>query len=141
MILSKIRSTSSRLLISPLIEGRAQFDGLDGAAPKHVTLKPGDVVVASENTVSVKKEDTADLATGLGWRHGLLIFRYATLADAAAEFNRYNSSKLVIAGPSVGRLKIVGTFATNNVAAFADVAEDVLHLKVTHLDDQIVIAR
>ena len=123
-----------------LIEGLAQFDG-GTADGQHATLKPGDVVVASAKQMSLKKEDTNDLATGLGWRHGLLIFKYTTLADAAAEFNRYNDRKLVIADPAVGRLKIVGTFATNNVAAFADVAEDVLHLKVTHSEDQIVIAR
>ncbi|HVP84204.1 MAG TPA: FecR domain-containing protein [Rhizomicrobium sp.] len=123
-----------------LIEGLAQFDG-GTADGQHAMLKPGDVVVASAKQMSLKKEDTGDLATGLGWRHGLLIFKYTTLADAAAEFNRYNDRKLVIADPAVGRLKIVGTFATNNVAAFADVAEDVLHLKVTHSEDQIVIAR
>ncbi len=123
-----------------LIEGLAQFDG-GVANGQHATLKPGDVVVASAKRMSLAKENTNDIATGLGWRHGLLIFKYTTLADAAAEFNRYNDLKLVIADPAAGRLKIVGTFATNNVAAFADVAEDVLHLKVTHTEDQIVIGR
>lgn len=123
-----------------LIEGLAQFDG-GASGNQRATLKPGDVVVASAKKMSVKKEDTSDIATGLGWRHGLLIFKYTTLADAAREFNRYNDRKLVIADPEIGKLKIVGTFATNNVAAFADVAEDVFHLKVTHSEDQIVITR
>jgi transmembrane sensor len=123
-----------------LIEGLAQFDG-GNANSQHATLKPGDVVVASANRMLLKRENTNDMAEGLGWRHGLLIFKYTTLADAAAEFNRYNDRKLVIADPAVGRLKIVGTFATNNVAAFADVAEDVLHLKVRTSEDRIVIAR
>ncbi len=123
-----------------LIEGLAQFDN-GTANGEHATLKPGDVVVASTSKISMKKANSTDLTTGLGWRHGLLIFRYTTLADAAAEFNRYNDRKLVITDPAVGRLKIVGTFATNNVAAFADVAEDVLHLKVTPSENQIVIAR
>ncbi len=70
--------------------------------------------------------------TNWSWAGGVacLIFRYTTLADAAAEFNRYNSNKLVIADASVGRMKIVGTFATNNVAAFADIAQDILGLRV-----------
>jgi transmembrane sensor len=123
-----------------LIEGLARFDA-GNANNQHATLKPGDVVVASADHMSLSRENTTDAAEGLGWRHGLLIFKYTTLAEAAAEFNRYNDRKLVIADPAVGRLKIVGTFATNNVAAFADVAEDVLHLKVTNTEDQIVIAR
>ena len=123
-----------------LIEGLARFDG-GNENSQHAMLKPGDVVVASADRMSLKRGNTAEMAEGLGWRHGLLIFKYTTLADAAAEFNRYNTRKLVIADPAVGRLKIVGTFATNNVAAFADVAEDVLHLKVTNTTDQIVIAR
>jgi transmembrane sensor len=132
-----VRRDKDRVKVA-LIEGLAQFDG---GNEQHATLKPGDVVVASAQKMSLKKETTTDMAEGLGWRHGLLIFKYTTLADAAAEFNRYNDRKLVIADPAVGRMKIVGTFATNNVAAFADVAEDILHLKVTHSEDQIVIAR
>jgi|HubBroStandDraft_2_1064218.scaffolds.fasta_scaffold107295_2 transmembrane sensor len=134
-----VRRDSDRVKVT-LVEGRVRFENAE-RADRPVLLKPGDVVTASANTVSVSKEDATGLTAGLGWRHGLLIFRYTTLADAAAEFNRYNSNKLVIADASVGRMKIVGTFATNNVAAFADIAEDVLHLKVSHLADEIVIAR
>lgn len=123
-----------------LIEGLAQYDNL-GNSKQSARLSPGDVLVASAEKFQVSKENTAQLATGLSWRHGLLIFRYTTLADAAAEFNRYNARKLVIADPAVGKLKIVGTFATNNVAAFADIAEDVLRLKVTHSENEIRITR
>jgi transmembrane sensor len=134
-----VRRDNDRVKVT-LVEGRAQFEDAQ-RADKPVMLKPGDVVTASANAVSVSKEDATGLTAGLGWRHGLLIFHYTTLSDAAAEFNRYNSNKLIIADAGVGRMKIVGTFATNNVAAFADIAEDVLHLKVTHLADEIVIAR
>jgi transmembrane sensor len=134
-----VRRDSNRVKVT-LVEGRAQFEDAV-RADKPVMLNAGDVVTASANAVSISKEDATGLTAGLGWRHGLLIFHYTTLSDAAAEFNRYNSNKLVIADASVGRMKIVGTFATNNVAAFADIAEDVLHLKVTHLADEIVIAR
>jgi transmembrane sensor len=134
-----VRRDNDRVKVT-LVEGRAQFENAQ-RADRPVMLKPGDVVTASANAVSVSKEDATGLTAGLGWRHGLLIFHYTTLADAAAEFNRYNSNKLIITDAGVGRMKIVGTFATNNVAAFADIAEDVLHLKVTHLADEIVIAR
>jgi len=134
-----IRRESQSVKVA-LIEGLAQYESL-GKSKQSTRLTPGDVLVASAEKFQVSKENAGQLTTGLSWRHGLLIFRYTTLADAAAEFNRYNDRKLVIADPAVGKLKIVGTFATNNVAAFADVAEDVLRLKVTHSENEIRITR
>ena len=63
----------------------------------------------------------------------MLVFHHTALAEAAAEFNRYNDYKVIVADPSLGRLEINGKFRTTDVGMFADVAADVLGL---HLKNQ-----
>ena len=90
---------------------------------------------------SSRTAETDAIAGELGWRKGLLVFRYTPLVEAAAEFNRYNSQKLVVADPAVARLTIYGTFPVNDVAAFARVARNALGLRVEYHGDEIVILR
>ena len=71
----------------------------------------------------------------------MLVFKHTTLADAAAEFNRYNREKLVIADPAAAKLTIDGTFPTNDVGAFTDAAQTIFGLQVKNHGDEIVISR
>jgi transmembrane sensor len=123
-----------------LIEGKAQLQSGDGPNARSVLLTPGDVAVASADTLSVNKKAAATLAEKLGWRHGVIIFDNATLGDAAAEFNRYNRIQLVIEDPAVARIPIAGKFPTNGVDRFADVIEHVFGLRIQTKDGAKVIS-
>jgi transmembrane sensor len=125
-----------------LTEGRLRFESADASVQPHSALLiPGDTVVATSDSISVVKKSAQDLTGELGWRQGQLIFRYTTLADVAAEFNRYNRKKLVIADESAARLTIVGTFPTNGLEAFTRVVKAVFGLHTENLGNEIVIAR
>ena len=121
-----------------LVEGRARIDTKTGGS---VVLKPGDVASVIADKISMTQKPQAILANQLGWRSGVLIFKYTTLADAASEFNRYNSKKLVIADQASARRTIVGTFPVDDVTAFTDVVQDVMRLHVANRGDEIVISR
>jgi transmembrane sensor len=125
-----------------LVEGRAQVDALDGQtrAPS-IQMMPGDVVIASANHVEMEKKPFSELASILSWRRGLLVFKHKTLADAAVEFNRYNGKKLVIADTAAARLQIGGTFQSDNIGDFAEVAKEVLGVHVQQRGDETVISR
>jgi transmembrane sensor len=71
----------------------------------------------------------------------VLVFDGTTLADAAAEFNRYSRIKLVVADAKVGLLTINGTFRTNNLQAFVDATQVVLGINVITHKDEIVISK
>ncbi len=73
--------------------------------PKSEILTPGDVAVASTSAMSCAAANRADLSDRLGWQRGVLVFRNMTLAEAAAEFNRYNREQIVIADPKVAGSK------------------------------------
>jgi len=76
----------------------------------------------------------------LSWRSGYLVFHDATLAEAIAEFNRYNTRKIVIADPTIATLRIGGRFRFTDSEAFlwllksgfpVNVAEDSTGVRLT----------
>ena len=136
----RIRRDPGRLEVA-LVEGRAQLETSDAQAPqKPMVLTPGDTAIATANSVSLTRTPSKGLARELAWRQGIIIFNNTSLAAAASEFNRYNREKIIIADPAVASTAIYGTFQTNNVAAFARLAHEVLGLNVEHRNGNIVVS-
>jgi transmembrane sensor len=136
-----IRNDANHLEVA-LVEGRARFEAADANVrmpPSNLT--PGDVVVATAEKVTITKKPERKLANELAWRRGLLVFNYATLADAAAEFNRYNAKKLVVADQAAARLTVMGKFPATNVDLFGQVARTVLGVRVEDRGTEIVISK
>src|SRR5262249_46150414 len=103
-------------------------------------LTVGDIAVVRGESVSVTRQPGSEVTNELSWRQGILIFKHITLGEAAAEFNRYNSTQLIVT-PDVAPMKIDGTFATGSVGPFARMAEFALGLHVQNENGQIVISR
>jgi len=120
-----------------LLEGKARFDA--GGNP--VVMKPGDKIIATADRLTVSHDLPQTLAVDLGWRRGVVIFQRTSLAQVAAEFNRYNETKLVIADPKIAELTVGGTFPANNVELFGRMASEILGLHVVHRENKIVISR
>jgi transmembrane sensor len=134
-----VRRDPSRLEVA-LLEGSVRF-GMAGGRAHATLLMPGDVATATSSTLFVTRKSTAALTNELSWRHRMLVFSHTTLADAADEFNRYNREKLIVSDPAIARLMIDGTFRTDNLKAFTEVAEEVFKLHIEANGDQIVISR
>jgi transmembrane sensor len=135
----RVRRDAARLEVS-LLEGEVRFDSADGRV-KSLSMKPGDVVIATAHSAAVMQQPKRDIADTLGWRNGMIVFKHTTLAEAAAEFNRYNSRKVVVADGEAAKLTINGTFQTGDIAAFADAAHAVFGLHVTTRGNSTVISR
>ena len=134
-----VRDQPGRLEVS-LVEGKARVEPLNSDA-KPAVLTPGDVAVATATQISVTKKTAPALAKELAWRHGNLVFDNTALADVAAEFNRYNQKKIVLAPNAPAHLTMVGTFPINDVELFGRVATLVLKVHVANQGDKIVISR
>jgi transmembrane sensor len=91
--------------------------------------------------MSVSKKPEQLLSADLGWRRGVLTFNRTTLADAVAEFNRYNHTRLAVADAATGKRRIYGTFPTTDVEAFTRVVQAVFGLKVALRDGETVISQ
>jgi len=136
-----VRRHTDRLEVA-VMQGRVRFDAPNAYATKQTALLlPGDVATATAQSMSVVKASDRALEHELGWRRGMLVFHQTTLADAAAEFNRYNSKKIIIADPVAAHFTIGATFPTNDVEAFTRVAKEVFALRVEDNGKEIVISR
>lgn len=135
-----IRRDESRMKVA-VLEGQVELASVGsqtGRAPQLLT--PGDVAVATGNTVAISRKPQRVLTNELGWQRGVLVFDNVTLAEAAAEFNRYNREKIVIADPSAAQITIGATLPQNDVQAFARVAKKIFGLHVERQGDTIVIS-
>lgn len=135
-----VRRDGDRIEVT-LVEGSARIDAPDGSGRQPVTLLPGEVAVATANDLSVSRRLPQMLATELGWRRGMLIFKHTTLAEAADTFNRYNRRKLVISNPIVSDLTINGTFRINDVDAFTRLIREVFSLRVESAGGNTTISK
>lgn len=125
-----------------LVQGRARIDTADKWMQQHSALmSPGDVVLATTDSMSRTRESTRALSNALSWRNGLLVFRRTPLAEAAYQINRYNREKLVIADASLNDMPISGTLSATDPDQFARVLENIFGLKAQTKNGEIVISR
>lgn len=124
-----------------LVEGRARLESDGAEAQPHSTeLMPGEVVVATADSMSVSRMTTGELSDALAWKRGQLVFRHVALSEAAKELNRYNQTKLVI-GDGIAALKINGTFEADSVEAFARTAQYAMRLRIEKSGNEIRLYR
>ncbi len=91
-----------------------------GSAPTR-QLGVGTHAVVAERASSIAvMRDPGAVERLLAWREGKLIFQHRTLADAVADFNRYNVRQLVIADPALRRKTLVGRYRIDQPEEFAN---------------------
>lgn len=135
-----VRRDAGRLRVA-VLKGIVRFEQIDrNNKAQSIVLTPRKVITATATSLSISALSTHSLTDNLGWLRGVLIFNRTPLADAAAEINRYNTKKLILADAGIGRLQIGGTFPKNNVNAITSVAQDLFGLRVEDRGYAIVIS-
>jgi transmembrane sensor len=86
-------------------------------------LTAGQSALAGGDGVQLKQIPKREMARKLAWQNQMLEFDSDTLADVAAQFNRYNRRQLVIADPRLATLRIGGYFRPTNLDAFINVLQ------------------
>jgi transmembrane sensor len=84
-------------------------------------------------TASVVGEKEVDRQ--LAWREGRLMFDGETLAQAAAEVNRYSQTSVTIDDPVLAKRAFVGVFQVGDVKSFARAAAAAFDAQLTQADD------
>ena len=72
----------------------------------------------SPDGMRLRELNEVAVVRGLEWIDGHVTFAGETLAEAVAEFNRYNNRKLVIADRSISFISIGGQFRVSDVQSF-----------------------
>jgi transmembrane sensor len=103
-------------------------------------LAAGTIAQANDAGVLLQTGSLTEAEESLSWRQGILVFRRVTLAEASAEFNRYNTRKIEIEDPAVEALRIAGSFRANNVEAFVRLLERGYPLQAEERGDRFVLS-
>jgi len=135
-----VRMLPEELKVS-LLEGKASLESDIANHQRSMLLAPGDVVVATADSLRVSKASTRQLADDSAWRHGSVVFHYKRLDAAVAELNRYGGPQIVVADTAAAKLLISGTFLTNRPEDFAGVTHEIFGLHVQHRDGKLILSR
>ena len=120
-------------------EGRVKVEILGQASQPVVTDGGHEVVTKGGETLVLTKPD-ADIANDLSWRSGVLVFKEQTLAEAADQFNRYNTRQILVEG-NARKIRIGGSFKADNVDVFVLLLHRGFGLSVNEQGDRIVVSR
>lgn len=122
-------------------EGTVRLQSADGAADQPSSLLPaGSVARIEGGNELVRSMAVADAEQLLEWRDGLLFFHNTSLRDAVAEFNRYNTRKIVVADARAAELRVGGHFRWDNVDAFVRLLERGFPVRA-EIDDRRIVLR
>lgn len=105
-----------------VLEGRVSVVGQESAAARSPTdvgpllVAAGEQVIVTATTLT--RPQPANVAATTAWTRGELVFEATPLAEVAAEFNRYNSRRLVIADERIAGTRISGVFSSTDPSAF-----------------------
>jgi transmembrane sensor len=128
-------------VVVAVVEGRVRIEDSSVSAPiRSAVISAGDVAVADGPSTLIATKSDEQVQDRLAWRQNMLVFDNITLADAAAEFNRYNSRKLVIEDPATAQIRIGGTFQTRNVDAFVRLLQQAYGLDVEQESGSVKIS-
>ncbi len=112
---------------------------VESGAPDATLLRAGSIARAGTEGMLVQQKPVAEVELALSWRAGYLIFDQTPLADAVAEFNRYNVHQIAIEDPAVGTIPVGGNFRAANVDAFLRLIESELSVVSARQGNRIVL--
>jgi transmembrane sensor len=120
-------------------EGAVRMETLGKDIVDARPLAAGTVARTSEAGLLLQTKPLPEAEEYLSWRDGVLVFRETTLANAIAEFNRYNTHKIVIEDAAVAEMRVAGNFRSTNVDAFVRLLGQGYPLRVERHHDKIVL--
>jgi transmembrane sensor len=133
-----VRHEASRTAVT-LVEGKVAVSR-PGDAERSAAraLSPGQRMTFTSGAEPRLDEPRIDAVTA--WRRGEVVLDHTTLADAAAEMNRYDERLLVIDDPAVAALRISGTYPAGESTGFASTVARLYGLDVVLDRDRIHLA-
>jgi transmembrane sensor len=122
-------------------EGKVRIEPVEKGPGRAAEVEAGSVAESAGNGVLVRAKSPAELEQSLSWRTGYLVFRATSLADAVAEFNRYNVRQLVIDDAYVAGLRIEGSFRATSVDVFVRLLETGFAVDTEERGERIILRR
>jgi transmembrane sensor len=94
-------------------------------------------VIRSEAALELKP---VNVQVAIGWTRRELIFEFTPLAEAAAEFNRYNERRLIIEGDELRAFKISAVFRSTDPGALVRYLKSLPGVRIQENESSVVIS-
>lgn len=136
-----VRQERERLEVA-VLEGEVRVEPMVAKPGRPPVIVQGGGLLYSKpagTLVAVNAQDK--VRRSLSWRHGTLEFDQSTLADVAAQFNRYNEKQLVLMDTETAHMRVGGSFDAVGVDAFARLLATGFNLRVETHGDQIRVSQ
>lgn len=139
-------------------EGRVQIQAAIGSAPvsaESAAIRDIEAAIpileARQRAVvsfssAVLKPEIATLTSGeiervLAWQHRRLDFKAATLANIVAEFNRRNTTQIVLRDPELAAMRLTVSFRSDNIDGFVHLIETGFGVHCERQEREIILTR
>ncbi len=129
-------SSEVEVLVS---EGKVAIAAPD--VPAAAPVSAGQAAVVLPGRMSVSDMTPQLLERRLAWTAGRLEFRGESLAEAVAEFNRYNQRQIRLADPALGTLRVGGNFKATDPDSFAAALASAFKLHIEPAGGDSIILR
>ncbi|NWK96195.1 hypothetical protein DM806_11040 [Sphingobium lactosutens] len=134
-----VRRDGARVTVS-VLEGRVRVDDFASQrADRSTIITTGESAIGEGASTLVTSGTQGRIVDALSWREGMLHFDDKALGDIAAEFNRYNQVKIIVADAEVSAVRIGGTFPASEPAGFARLLRQAYGLNIQETDEAIKI--
>jgi transmembrane sensor len=135
----KVRVEDERLASGSAARATGTIPGASEAASQGIVLAAGGLARAGDSDVVVQNRAPAEAEEMLSWRSGYVVFHETPLAQAVAEFNRYNARQIVIRDAGVATIPLTGKFRATHNETFVNLLEQAYQVPVERTPEAFVL--
>jgi transmembrane sensor len=114
---------------------------LDGDDRPAIWLNAGDTAVLNRKGPVARDHAPQAVEDALAWREGQIALTGQTLATAAAEYNRYNQTKIVIEDAGLAGERLLGRFNADDPEGFSNAIARAFGADIRHVDNTIYVGK
>jgi transmembrane sensor len=89
----------------------------------------------------VTRKTTPNVVDAVAWRDRVLVFQGTSIAEVAAEYNRYNTSQVRIEDKDIGQRQLSGTYSADRPETLVRYIEEAFQVPVTRAGNDWVVGR
>jgi transmembrane sensor len=123
-----------KVSVEPILSPLAR---LISSPPMPQLLVAGEALVVSDDAPVEKVK--ADLAKVQSWRQGQVVFDNDTLESAIAEINRYSATRIELADPVLGQLRVSGVFKAGHSESFVETVTGHYPIQIASRDSSRIL--
>ncbi len=116
-------------------KGEVELDSSPAQRRDEMRLRAGVAAIYGAGGSRAQVVSDSEIDRSLAWRQGAISLSGQSLAQAVAEFNRYNKQQISIADPSISGLRLAGYFQTTEPKSFVAAVTSAFPVRASESSD------